>query len=502
VADGPDDGLTGLGRRSALALVGAGVSGVATIATLIIANRTLTGPAAGEFFVAISLFAIVQGLCSLGAETGLQYFVPTMTGRSARRLIWIVSAASAVAGVLIAATVWALAEPFGDLLGSSESSSGDTFHVVRTIAVLLPFAGLYEVMMGALRSRDQVLISTVLDGILRPMAQVIGMLAAAALSAGSQGAVLAWGIPNAATVICAWFLLVKTRRRENSGHTDDVSQGEFWRYTAPRSVARIAQTLTQRLDVLILAAVYPLEDAAVYGTVSRCMIAGVFMASALRQTVQPKLRRLIVKGDRAAVKNMYGASTTWLLLLTWPVYLAMITHAPLVMSVFGSDYVRGAPALVLLCLAMLVATACGLVDVVLLMLGRSWLSTANVLVALGLNVVLNLALAPSYGMIGSAIAWVVAILATNLLPLSQTARVGLHPGGPALTTAMVLSVATIAAPLALERVVFGTALAPFLIASAIALVLYGSSLRRFRDRLLLDRLVNDLRRPLRSVTDG
>jgi O-antigen/teichoic acid export membrane protein len=497
VADQPDDGLTGLGRRSALALVGAGVSGVATIATLIIASRTLSGVGAGEFFVAISLFAVVQGVCSFGVETGLQYFVPTMAEPAARRLIWIVSAASTVSGLVVAAVVWVLAGPFGDLLGKGEATSGDTAHVVRTIAVLLPFAGLYEVVMGALRACDQVLISTVLDRIMRPIAQVVAMLVVASTSAGSQGVVLAWAVPNAAAVILAVLLLPRVRLRNAAQRTEHVSQARFWRYTAPRSVARIAQTLTQRLDVLILAAVYPLEDAAVYGTVSRCMIAGVFVASALRQTVQPQLRRLIVRGDRTAVKNMYGASTTWLLLVTWPVYLAMITHAPLVMSVFGADYVRGAPALVLLCLAMLVASACGLVDVVLLMLGRSWLSTLNVLIALVLNVVLNLVLAPAIGMIGSAIAWVVAILATNLLPLAQTAREGLHPGGPPLATAMVLSVSTIAAPLTLERIVFGSALTPFLIVSAIALVAYAVALRRFRHRVLLDRLVSDLRRPRR-----
>ena len=502
MGDGPDDGLTGLGRRSALALVGAAVSGVATIATLIIASRTLTGPGAGEFFVAISLFAIVQGLCSFGVETGLQYFVPTMSEHDARRLTWIVCAASAAIGLVVAATVWVLAGPFGELLGEGEAGGGDTVHVVRTIAVLLPFAGLYEVTLGAVRARDQVLAATVLDGILRPSAQVIAMLVAALLSAGSQGAVLAWAVPNAVTVILAMLLLTRTSGRNLAQHTQIVSQRQFWLYTAPRSVARVAQTLTQRLDVLILAAVYSLEEAAVYGIVSRCMIAGVFIASALRQTVQPQLRRLIVGGDRAAVKNMYGASTTWLLIVTWPVYLAMITHAPLVMSVFGTEYTRGAPALVLLCLAMLVASGCGLVDVVLLMLGRSWLSTIDVLTALLLNIVLNLTLAPSFGMIGSAIAWVVAILATNLLPLLQIARVGLHPGGAPLATAMMLSVMCIAAPLALTRAVFGTTLVPFLIACTVALIAYAIALAHFRRTLKLDRMVSDLRRGRRVAAAG
>jgi O-antigen/teichoic acid export membrane protein len=232
------------------------------------------------------------------------------------------------------------------------------------------------------------------------------------------------------------------------------------------------------------------------------MIAGVLLATALRQTVQPMLRREIIYGDRAAVKNLYGVSTTWLVVATWPVYLAMMTHAPVVMSVFGPEYDSGSTALVLLCAAMLVATACGLVDVVLLMLGRSWLSTFNVVIALALNVVLNFALAPTYGMTGSAIAWVVAILATNLLPLSQTARAGLHPGGAPLWTGCAVAVTAFGLPLAVERAFFGDELWPFVVGLALSSALYVSALYLFRQRLLLDRLVSDVRRPTPTLAHG
>ncbi len=496
-----DDGLDGLGRRSALALVGAGVSGVATIATLFIATRSLTSVGAGEFFVAISLFAIMQGICSFGAETGLQYFVPAMTKLSARRLIRIVWITSAVAGLIVASIVWFTAGWFGELFAKGESSGDGAASVVRSIAILLPFAGLYEVSMGALRACDRVLMSTVLDRILRPLAQVAGMLVAAAFSTGSRGAVLAWAIPNALSVVVATLLLVRVHLRLAAARTEETSQREFWRYTAPRAVARIAQTLTQRLDVLILAAVYSIEEAGVYGTVSRCMIAGVMIAGSLRQTIQPQLRRLILGGDRVAVKTMYGASTTWLVIVTWPIFIAMMTHAPVVMRSFGPGYVTGAHALMLLSGAMLVSTACGLVDVVLLMLGRSWLSTINVVVALALNVILNLVLAPKYGMMGSAIAWVVAILATNLPPLVQTARVGLHPGGTPLLTATLASVLTIAVPLTLVRLAFGVAVAPFVVVSVIALGVYALTLNSLRERVLLDRLMGDLRSPRRRANN-
>ena len=487
------DALAGASRRSALALGGASVSGLATILTVIIATRSLSESGAGEYFVAIALFAIGQGLSSLGAETGLQYFVPTMPTDSARRLITRIEIASGIIGTVLAVFVFAGASGVAALLAGGDGATQATTDVIRLAALTLPFAGLYEVSMGALRACDEVVASSILDRVIRPIAQVAAMIGAAVAGWGSTGMYLAWVLPTLVTVVVAVIRLALAELPSTGDLTMDVSRSVFWRYTGPRSVARVAQVLTQRLDVLILAAVFSLQDAAIYGAASRCMIAGVFLATALKQTVQPQLRREIAFGDRDTVKAVYGATTTWLVLVTWPVYLAMITHAPVVMSVFGTEYVTGAPVLSLLSGAMLVAIACGLVDVVLLMLGRSWLSLINVVAALVVNVVLNLALAPQLGMIGSAIAWVAAILIANVVPLIQTSRVGLHPGGRPLWTACAVSTLAFGIPLAIERLMFGPELRPFLIALAASTALYGVLLHRYRRSLLLDHMLLSLR---------
>ena len=492
------DAVTGVGRRSALALGGASVSGVATILTVIVATQSLSETGAGEFFVAIALFAIGQGLASLGAETGLQYFVPTMPSDPARTLVVRMELGSGLIGIVLAVVVFASADTVASILAGSGGATATTSDVIRLTALTLPFAGLYEVSMGALRACDAVIASTILDRVLRPIAQVLAMFAAAAAGWGSTGMFVAWVVPTVITVVVAVIRLRWVKLPTTNDHVANISPSVFWRFTGPRSVARVAQVLTQRLDVLILAAVFSIQEAAVYGAASRCMIAGVFLATALKQTIQPQLRREIAFGDRNAVKEMYGATTTWLVLVTWPLYIAMMTHAPLVMSVFGSEYITGAPALSILSSAMLVATACGLVDVVLLMLGRSWLSTINVVVALAVNVALNLALAPRLGMIGSAIAWVGAILISNLVPLAQTTRVRLHPGGRPLWTGCLISSVVFGVPLALERLMFGSEVRPFIVVLAGALGFYGVLLYVFRRSLLLDRLIIGLR-PRKSV---
>ena len=86
--------------------------------------------------------------------------------------------------------------------------------------------------------------------------------------------------------------------------------------------------------------------------------------------------------------------------------------------------------MVILGSSMLVATLVGPVDVVLLMAGKSSWNLLNTMVAVVVNVVLNLILIPRYGINGAAVAWAASILLNNLLPLGQTWRfMQLHPFG-------------------------------------------------------------------------
>jgi O-antigen/teichoic acid export membrane protein len=498
-----DDSLRSLGRRSTLGFAGAGVSGLATIAGLVIAGRALGPQGAGVFFVAISVFSIVQGICSLGVDTGLQYWVPTRPG-SARRLIGSTNALVGLCALVASVAVWvASVDVAGALAGPAQQDL--VRGVLRSTAVFLPFGALYETLFGGLRSLDRMVPAVVLDRVLRPVMQVVLMLVVAVRAGGPEAMAIAWMTPFALCAVGAATLLVRcddaTGGDVHIAEANDppVPARAFWRYTAPRGVARVAQVLTQRLDVLVIASVVGVAEAGVYGTVSRCMIAGVFVATALQQVVQPRLRSLVVALRLDAVKRTYGATTTWLVLVTWPPYLCLAIFAPVVLSGFGSEFESGGTALAILCITMLVASGCGLVDVVLLMLGRSWLSTANVLAALAVNIVANLVLVPRLGMEGAAIAWSLAILTTNLVPLAQTAHRGLHPGGRPLVTAMSCALAGVALPLATARLLLGATTASFVLGLILSAIVYGTLVAHERRALLLDTFVDDLRaRPAAS----
>ena len=151
------------------------------------------------------------------------------------------------------------------------------------------------------------------------------------------------------------------------------------------------------------------------------MVGQLFVQS-VQQALSPHLSALFAKDQKAAATSIYQAATLWSMIAAWPLYLVLAGFAPALMAVFGEGYEVASDVVLILSLTMLLATACGPVDSVLLMAGRSWLSLRNSTVALAVNIGLNVVLIPAQGIRGAAISWAVAIVVRNLLPLLIVGR--------------------------------------------------------------------------------
>jgi O-antigen/teichoic acid export membrane protein len=229
---------------------------------------------------------------------------------------------------------------------------------------------------------------------------------------------------------------VTTRRAERS----EVRRA-FWRFTGPRAVASVAQLAVQRVDVLLVAALGGLAPAAVYAVAGRFVVLIQFANQGISQSVQPRLAEALAVGDRDTANHLYQTATGWLVLVTWPINLLVMLFAPVYLGLFGDGYRAGSSVVVVLAGAMLVATGCGMVDMVLAMAGRTSWNLLNVLISLVITIGLDVLLIPRYGALGAAIGLACAMVANNVLPLIQVGRAaGLHPFGAGTGAAVVLSV--------------------------------------------------------------
>jgi O-antigen/teichoic acid export membrane protein len=457
LTEAPRD-LRSLARRGALSVAGAGVSAAASLAVVLVVTRSLSKAEAGAFFGTTSAFTILFTVATLGTTTGLVYFVararahghlPAVAAHLRAGLV-PVTAISAVAG----AGLFVVAEPLARLLvGPGQQALGAS--ALRMLALFVPLAALHQALSAATQGFHTMAPTVWVEKIGRPVVQLALLLVVVLGAVSLQGAVLAWSLPYAgALVVTAWWLHRLVRRDVvpvGAGATTGRGR-EFWTYTGPRGVAVCGQILLQRLDIVLVAVLLGAAPAAVYTAATRFAVLGQLGSQAVALATQSRLGQLAAQGDLVAVRVVYRRATAWVIALSWPIQALAAVYATQLLAVFGPGYDEGRWVVVLLAAGMLVATGCGMVSMVLVMLGRTVDNLVNVGVAVAVSVALDLVLIPYLGLLGAGLAWALAMAVANLLPLAQIHhRFGLHPfDKTTLGTAALALACWLALPLAVS----------------------------------------------------
>jgi O-antigen/teichoic acid export membrane protein len=521
--------LQEVARGSTLNLVGAGVAAVTTLGVTVLVTREFSRAVAGAFFTAISAFLIVEAIASLGANVGLVYFIARLRSLGEERRIPRIMRAAVipviVASLALTVIMVLLARPLAHLLLSGGLAHGYAgpaalTEALRALALSLVFAALLDTYLGASRGYRDMRSTVMVDKIGRSTAQMLGILVA--VVAGSAGLMAPlWALPYVPAAAAAWLLLRRTQRdpRPRTGVWAGVppelaallalsrpvpskrqAQGGrlarrrlananprgFWRFTIPRGIATLASITLQRIDIVLVAIIKGPVDAAVYTAATRFLVAGQLGNMAISMAAQPRFTELFAIDDRRNANVIYQVTTAWLILLTWPLYLCSIVYGPEVLSIFGREYRAGATVMIVLGLTMLLATACGQVDMVLITTGRSSWSLFNGLLTVGTNVGLDLFLIPRYGITGAAIGWAVAIVISNLLPLGQlAATLRMHPIGRGTLVACGLTCLSFGAIPLVMRAVLGHGATALAAGVGCGSVLMVAGLWCFRETLQL-----------------
>jgi O-antigen/teichoic acid export membrane protein len=347
--------------------------------------------------------------------------------------------------------------------------------------------------------------SVLVDKIGRPALQPLLALVVVAGGMGTTAIALAFAVPLAVAFVAGLgWLMVLLRRAERQADRKGTGgaarptrelASRFWRFTAPRGFAGIFQVTTLWLNTLLLGGLGSTRDAGIFNAATRYITAGLMVGVAIQQVLQPKLAELLALGDRRRAREVYQASTAWLVTAVWPLYLSFALFSPALLRVFGGEFRAGESVLVVLGLTMLVATGVGTVDVVLLMGGKSSWNLYNTIAGLTVQIVLNLLLIPPFGVTGAALAWAASILTNNLLPLAQVWKfMDLHPFGRGFRHIAPIALVCYGTVGLALRLVFGASIPAFIAFELIGGLLYLAALIRFRHVLELPVLWSELRR--------
>lgn len=444
------DPVERIARGTALTGLGAGIAAIGGVALTLVVTRSYSPQLAGTFFAATTFFLIVSTLAQLGTDVGLVRYLSALSGPhlQARRpvLLRIALVPVVLVGVCCAVAMELGAPAIASWFGSPEVHGAAT-SMLRWLAPFLPVAAVYGSLLAATRAQGSMRTTVTLDSVFRTVFQPVGVVATALAGLPLEAAVLVWVAPYLiGSMWCVGALARPARRLAASRRAGAELEGaqpqlagdegtakpevveeqslarQFWSFTAARAVAGAVVMVWRRFDILLVAALSGPADAAIYTAATRFLVVGSLGIQAVQMTVSPQLGKLFARRDLVGAHRVYATATLWTMVFAWPLYLVTAAAAHAVIQVFGAGYSAGTSSVVVLSAAMLVATACGSVDAVLLMSGRSMLSLGNAVITLALNVVLDLWLIPKFGILGAAIGWACSIALRNLLAVVQINR--------------------------------------------------------------------------------
>jgi len=164
-------------------------------------------------------------------------------------------------------------------------------------------------------------------------------------------------------------------------------------------------------------------------TVAAALVTFVpIVLQSVNQIFSPTIADLHARGQLELLGRIFQTLTRWILACTIPLAAGIIVFAPSLMRIFGRAFEAGWPILVIGTLGQLVNCGVGSVGYLLLMSGnQARLIHAQALSAV-VMVLLGLALIPTWGITGAALAAAITNVVTNLLCLREVRlNVGLSP---------------------------------------------------------------------------
>lgn len=222
----------------------------------------------------------------------------------------------------------------------------------------------------------------------------------------------------ASVLFFIYFLLKKPSLMDNEIVKNiDFSMGKkLFLFSFPLLLVAILNQIMGWMDTLMLGF---FKTAEVVGLYNAAQPLGLFVSSALSAMLfvyMPIVSDFHSKNQIHEMKRSYVILTKWLCAATFPLVTIFVFFPALVLDfLFGSEYVVAAVALQVLAIGFFINNLLGPNGATLTAMGKThFLMYATLLAAL-VNVVLNFILIPYYGIVGAAIATVVALVSINVI---------------------------------------------------------------------------------------
>lgn len=385
---------------------------------LILVVRLYGAEAFGVFTLAQAVMMFTARVAAFGLDKGLLWWVPRQDGDGARRgirpALWAASGGAALATALLGL---AGSPPLLRWAGVSLALSTPMRLMAAGMVPQVVTDLLVHACMGRRRMEAQVFVKDTLT----PTLFVGAGLALYATSARGVGLPLAYLVSTLVGLGAALFFFLRVFR----GTGWPAGEGrrpprELVRYSVPMWLAEMSNSLLQRMDTTMVAAlVGDLALVGVYAVVVR--IANQIRD--IRRSFDPIVLAIVSRightADRGRLEAGFSYATFLVTVTQIPVFVFLLAFSRFLMPLFGEGFDDATAPVVILCGFWLFNGLASLAGVVVAAYGRSRLTLFNVFFAIAVQAAASFVLIPPLQLVGAALAMGIAYTLQGCLQIVQ-----------------------------------------------------------------------------------
>lgn len=494
------DGLSSVTKGTLFLLVSTLLLVGLNFVSRVVVVRSISPTDWSSFSFGLTLSWVLVAIGSLGLPSAIARSLPYSRTDSERRTIvrtalWVGAVAALGSSILL----FVFAQPIGQSLGQPGIGVGLQYFPIAVGSSILA-----SLIASIFQGYEDVTPNAFFIQIVNP-ALFVAFLAIAIvqppLGITYQQALLAYALASAITIgLLVLYLALRLPRRLPAGPLAPSTAPHFLKFAAPLFVVGLMAAITGSGDTLILG-IFHTDQVGTYTaslTLARLLPIGIGAASYI---FLPVASRFLREDEPRSIAITYATITKWLILVSLPLFLLFFfLPSASLFFVYGSNYTSVLVPLQITAAGAFATTLLGPAAVAQIAFGQTRLLATNAITAGVVDVAVALALTPTYGSVGAAIAWGVANAAYALLSLIELAVLtGVHPFRWHFVTPVIATALPIGVGLALLHPTLPFWALPALGLSVAALFLVLVLVTRSvdeGDRLLLEAVERMLGRPL------
>ena len=287
----------------------------------------------------------------------------------------------------------------------------------RLFAFSIPFTASMTVLSSLLQGFHSTKYTVYVRDIIQPVTNFLLTIFMILLNMTLDGLILAYIISHIIGCLVAVAYTIRCFPSLKYGYVKPSYEiKELIQYSIPLLFVGFLQYFLSNTDILMLGALGSTSDAGIYRAASQLPLAMTIFLFASNSIYGPIAADLHNKSETERLSNIFKATTRWISYMVIPLFIIMVFSSKELMMIFGKEYVAdGYKVVIILSCGQLINCITGGVGITLVMTGKQLVGFFSEVLLVIVNVLLNLALIPKYGVIGAAISSSVSVAVVNVV---------------------------------------------------------------------------------------